>query len=166
MTKIYYGRDLIGRFKCDGRRYTKSQYKVMLASRMTKICLSIATVIVLGGWLFTAGVILAKGTIEPSKIYAKEIIQIEVDRVAPILERIAKCESTAGHMKNGKVVYNKNTNGSYDIGKYQINTLWLQKAAELGLDLNKEADNEAMAKWIYANRGTQDWYSSAHCWQK
>jgi hypothetical protein len=59
-----------------------------------------------------------------------------------------------------------NTNKSVDIGKYQINSVWFKKATELGLDITKEEDNEAMAYWIYENRGTGDWYSSQSCWSK
>jgi len=57
-----------------------------------------------------------------------------------------------------------NTNGTVDIGEYQVNGFyWGKKASELGLDLTKEADNKKMAEWIYANKGTGDWYSQK-CW--
>ena len=88
------------------------------------------------------------------------------DTLAPILERIAKCESPSGHTKNGKVVFARNTNGTTDIGKFQINTIWLPQAAELGLNLSVEEDNTKFAEWLYANRGTSDWFSSSKCWQK
>ncbi len=86
--------------------------------------------------------------------------------VPPILQKIAKCESPAGHWKNGQVIISLNTNGTYDEGKYQINSIWNKQAAELGYNLAIEQDNEKMAEWIYANRGTGDWSSSANCWRK
>lgn len=95
-------------------------------------------------------------------IVKAELIEAET----PILDRIAKCEAPGGHWKNGQVVINLNNNGTYDQGKFQINSIWNKKATELGYNLAVEEDNEAFAKWIYANRGTQDWYSSAKCWMK
>lgn len=89
-----------------------------------------------------------------------------VKEFPPILTKIAKCESPTGHWKNGQVVVGVNKNGSYDTGKYQINSIWNKKATELGFNLAVEQDNEAMAEWIYANRGTGDWSSSANCWRK
>jgi hypothetical protein len=43
---------------------------------------------------------------------------------------------------------------------------WGAKASEFGLDLTKEADNTAMAEWIYANNGTSDWAASQKCWYR
>lgn len=93
-----------------------------------------------------------------------EILPVEAgSKVAPILQKIAKCESPTGHWENGQVVIN----ATQDIGKYQINVpTWGKKATELGLNLAVEKDNEEMAEWIYANRGTGDWSSSAKCWRK
>lgn len=86
---------------------------------------------------------------------------------APILDRIMKCESKGSHYQNGQVKVNVNKNGSVDIGIYQINLrAWGAKASAMGLDLTKEKDNEAMAKWIYENVGTGPWYSSENCWSK
>lgn len=85
----------------------------------------------------------------------------------PIMQRIQKCESPNGHFeKGGKVVIRDNKNGTTDIGKYQINTVWLRQAAELKLNLLDEKDNEKMALWIYENKGTAPWYSSEACWRK
>lgn len=165
-TKIYYGRDLIGRFKCDGSKRTWIQQQIYLAGRMYRTCTVIAGIMVIMGYVFTAGVFMAKGTIQPTTLWAKEVIEIPVKEMPPVLKRIAKCESGDIHYKNGQVIFNANTNGSVDIGRYQINTVWNKKATELGLDLSKEKDNEVMAMWIYENRGTEDWYSSKSCWSK
>lgn len=87
-------------------------------------------------------------------------------KIAPIMQRIANCESKNQHFdKNGQVLMRSNTNRSVDVGRYQINTVWFAKATEMGLDITLEKDNEKMAMWIYENRGTGDWYSSQSCWK-
>jgi len=93
---------------------------------------------------------------------------IEVPRNAPVLERIATCESGGKHLdKTGQVVFKANTNGSVDIGLYQINNrLWGRKATEMGLNLTVEKDNKIFAEYLYATRGTADWYLSAKCWNR
>lgn len=95
-----------------------------------------------------------------------------VNAPAPVLDRIADCESgngtkgSAKHYLNGQVLLRANTNATIDIGKYQVNlTYWGKKATELGFDLTREADNKAMAEWIYANKGTGDWSASQKCWK-
>ena len=104
--------------------------------------------------------------VSPKTVYADKHVLVEVESIPPVLERIAKCESGGQHYKNGQVIFNANTNGTVDIGYFQINSIWNKKATELGLDLSKEKDNKAFAMWIYKNRGTEDWYSSKACWQK
>lgn len=91
----------------------------------------------------------------------------------PVLDRIADCESGNGtansasqYAPSGQLLISPNTNGTVDIGKYQINSVWFKQATAMHLDLTKEADNKAMAEWIYANKGTGDWSSSSHCWNK
>ena len=91
----------------------------------------------------------------------------QIEPNAPVLTRIAQCESGNKHFdKNGQVLLRSNTNKTVDVGRYQINSVWFAKATELGFDLTDERDNEAFAMWLYKNRGTQDWYSSASCWNK
>ncbi len=46
-----------------------------------------------------------------------------------------------------------NTNGTYDIGWFQVNSSWLPKAQSLGYDVYTEEGNYAMALWIYRNAG-------------
>lgn len=87
--------------------------------------------------------------------------------MAPVLERIAKCESQNQHYgKSGQVLMSANTNGTVDVGRYQINTVWFSKATEMGLDVTNEEDNAEMAEYIYKNKGTGPWSSSAKCWNK
>ncbi len=96
-----------------------------------------------------------------------------VEAEAPIMDRIADCESGNGKLgtgsqigKSGQVVIAINTNGTYDIGKYQINSIHNVEATKLGFNLMTEEGNYSYAKWLYANKGTGDWSSSAKCWQK
>lgn len=106
-------------------------------------------------------------------VYAQNIIVTPTiaEQEVPVLQRIADCESGNGkpgsgtHFKNGQVIISPNTNGTVDIGKYQINSTWDKQATKLGLDLTKEKDNYAMAKWLYENKGTGPWASSAKCWE-
>ncbi len=89
-------------------------------------------------------------------------------KVAPILKQICGAESGCKQFrKNGLPVFHANTNGTVDIGKYQINdAVWGAKAKELGYDLLTEEGNEAMAMWILDNKGTEPWYSSKGGWKK
>lgn len=121
-----------------------------------------------GGVIYAA--FFVGGTFNPQVNYiqAEAVIKIPV-----VMQRISGCETKGDpnikgtHIgKSGQVVMNANTNDTVDVGLYQINTVWFKKATELGLDITKEADNEKMALWIYENRGTGDWSSSASCWKK
>lgn len=102
---------------------------------------------------------------------------VQLPVLSPVLDRIADCESGARKANgkaipgsaiqfrpDGQVVYHANKNGTIDLGKYGINTVWFKQAHALNLNLAKEEDNRKMAEWIYANRGTEDWYSSKTCW--
>lgn len=164
MTKIYYGRDLIGRFNCDGRKYSKFQLWLYQAKHVTKRSIIALAVICLVMWGFVAG-----SKFVPSQVVfaSKEVVK-EVKGKAPVMDRIAKCESGSNHIdpKTGQVYMLANTNKSVDVGKYMINTVWHKKAKELGFDITKEVDNEKMAYWIYENMGTEAWYSSKHCWNR
>jgi hypothetical protein len=116
--------------------------------------------------IYFFGKLNGTSTIYKSNVEVKEVI-VEVTKKSQVMERIAKCESSTGHYgPSGQVIFNANNNGSVDVGKYQINTVWFKKATELGYDLTVEEDNEAFAMWIYDNRGTEDWYSSKKCWNK
>jgi hypothetical protein len=129
-------------------------------------------VLFIGFILLTAwGLLKIGGYINPTTIITKAEIIKEVPRKAPILEKIAKCESGGRHYaSNGQVLVRANeskTHNSVDIGKYQINSLyWGSKATELGLNLWIEEDNENMAIWIYENKGTEPWKASKLCWNK
>ncbi len=89
-----------------------------------------------------------------------------VEALAPVMERIAHCESSGTHTKNGQVIFKANTDGSVDIGLYQINSVHNKEASKLGYDLTNEKDNEAFALYLYHNYGTSPWSASAKCWNK
>lgn len=134
----------------------------------------LAIVAAIGYGIFEAG-----GYFKPKEIIlppTQVIKEVEVE--APILDRIADCESgkrtpagkgvkgSARHYApSGQVLMTGNTNRTVDVGKYAINSVWFAKATELKLDLTKEEDNKTMATWIYKNRGTEDWSASVSCWR-
>ena len=95
-----------------------------------------------------------------------DTITIEKELEAPVLERICKAESGCKHLNSkGEVITHKNNNGTTDIGKYQINfEVWGMEAMKMKINLFDEEDNEKFAKWLYANYGTEPWYSSKHNW--
>ncbi len=136
--------------------------------RVSKRSISSLALVGLVGWSMMAGYAIPR-VIEAYSVpqaYAMSVGEAKKEALPPILARIAKCESNTGHYRNGQVTLNVNTNGSVDVGKYQINMkVWGKTATDMSLNLMDEGDNETMAKWIYANRGTNDWYSSASCWQ-
>ncbi len=91
---------------------------------------------------------------------------ITVEAKTPIMDRIAKCESDNSQTKNGQTLIHINSNGTYDQGRFQINSIHNAEASKLGFNLATEEGNTAYAKWLYANKGTGDWASSQGCWKK
>lgn len=163
-THIFYGNQHIDSFKCDGRRYSRFQILVFKIKRATKRVILTLGAFSVVGWGFVAG-----GYISPAKVvFAEKEVVKEIKGKAPVMDRIAKCESNNSHIdpKTGQVYMLANNNKTVDVGKYMINTVWHKKAKELGLDITKEKDNETMAYWVYENFGTDAWSSSSHCWNK
>ena len=114
------------------------------------------------------GAILLGANLFPVTTYAKEEVRIEVDKTAEVMERVAQCESGGRQYdKNGRVIINKNTNGSVDYGMYQLNDrVWGAKATELGFDIMTEKGNRDMAYWLFRNKGTAIWTHSHACWYR
>lgn len=140
-------------------RYQLFKYRLARFFRKLTITTLTAIILILA---FQLG-----GIFNPTLTYQRVEAIKEVEKESPVLDRISMCESTSSHYdKNGQVLIRPNTNGTVDIGEYQINSVWFKKATELGLDLTKPQDNKAMAMWIYKNRGTGDWSSSSKCWNK
>lgn len=154
MTKIYY----MGKRVRDG----KGRFSSALKWCKNVLRKGMILAMVAGAFYMT---FIAGQSIAPSETIVN-VVQAD-NGIAPILQKIGKCESGNTHYdKNGQVLMRSNTNKSVDVGKYQINSVWFAKATELGLDITKEADNEKMAKWIYENKGTGDWSASQGCWKK
>lgn len=161
-TRVFYGNQYIGSIRVDGRKYTKWQVFKMKSVRRIKRTLTVLAIFFLGVWVWY-GIV----GIMPESVQAIGVpVYITSTSTAPVMKRIAKCESGGAHYgKDGQVIIHVNSNGSYDIGKYQINSVHNLSAKKMGLDLTKEADNEKYAMYLYENEGTGDWYSSRSCWQ-
>lgn len=100
-------------------------------------------------------------------VYQSKEVVVQVEADAPVLDRIAKCESgNTQFAKDGQVLVHVNKNGTWDVGKYQINSIHGGTATKLGMNLYTEDGNTAFAKWMYANLGTGDWAASQSCWKK
>lgn len=164
-SKVFYGNQYIGKVTVDGSN-TPSPVQVAIkrGRSLIKRVIKTGAITVAVVWVAVAGIHIGKTLISP--VYAEKQVIKEIPRKSPVMARIAQCESGNSHIdkKTGQVVMRANKNGTVDVGLYQINSVWYKKASELGLDITKESDNEAMAMWIYENRGTGDWYSSAKCW--
>lgn len=144
---------------------TRLEVMKFRAGRFMRKTLIVSAIITTSGWLIYGGIAYEKFTAKPLPVEA-QIVKVPVETSAPVLDRIAKCESGDTHYKNGQVIVKSNSNGSVDIGRYQVNSVWNVQATKLGYDLTKETDNKTFAKWLYANYGTEPWYSSKKCWSK
>lgn len=161
-TKIYIDGRYNSEFLCDGKRYTKFQLYTFLAKRMAKKCMLIALVTVLGGWLFTAGVLMARSTIQPERVYAKETIEVPVIQFEdiPLLVKICKAESGNRQFNSKGDVLRGRANPS-DIGFCQINEyINNDYARKLGYDIYTEEGNKAFAVVLFLERGAQPWSAS------
>jgi hypothetical protein len=151
-TKVYFGdkrlnvvRNRKGQFKRAGKH---------LGAVLTVVAILFATYWF--GWVMSTEEIIKE----------VEVVK-EVAVHAPVMDRIANCESGNKHFdKNGQVLMRGNTNRTVDLGVYQINTVWFADATKQGYDLTKETDNRAYAHYLYGKYGTEPWYSSKKCWNK
>lgn len=114
-------------------------------------------------------------------LYPKTVFADPVKTIAPVLMRIAQAESHNSHLctdalvrsklcpasEKGQVLVRANSNGTVDVGKYQINVFyWGAEASKHGLNLFNEKDNESFAIWLYENKGTEPWSASKKNWNK
>ena len=165
MTKIYYGRDLIGRFTCDGKVRTRLQRMVYEAKRATKGSIIVSCAICVGAWLFVLG-----GYVLPAQvIFAKQEVIKEVgvkfDDI-PMLVKICKAESGGKQFKTNGDVMRGIVNPS-DIGYCQINEyINNDEARRLGYDIYTEQGNKDYAVYLFMTRGTEPWNSSRNVWCK
>jgi hypothetical protein len=182
-TKIYVGRDLIGRFTCDGRKYTKFQVQMFYAKRAFKRTMTVAAIIVSLGWVWAGSMAYTVANIKPEVAWAKEVVEVPIQVMPPLLEHIADCESgrrdasnraykgSASHYdtKRQMVLIRGNSDSvrSVDIGYLQINDYYHGAAAKaLGYDLMDEDDNKAYGVYLYNTQATYPWTASESCWKQ
>lgn len=137
-------------------------------SKVTVVTSSLAIIIL---WSFQFGKV--------NRVDAQDVVMPKQE-IAPVMVRIAKAESLNSHyctdklikhklckaQEKGQVLVRGNTNGSVDVGTYQINVdVWGADATKQGLNIFEEKDNELMAIWIYENFGTGPWSASYKNWK-
>ncbi len=156
MGKNIYQRDNQGKF---------NSFKTSVKRFCKRVLIAVVVLSAVGGTLY--GTYSAGSTFNPKVVTATVTVEVPSTTIAPVLQRIAKCESQDSQVgKDGQVIVHINSDKSYDIGRYQINSVWNGTATKMGLNLYVEKDNETFAEWIYATKGTSDWYSSRSCWSK
>lgn len=161
-TKIWYGNQYVGNFNCDGKKYSKIQLLKIKATILTKRVMIVLAAFCTLGWTSY----LTTRFVSPVTVLAEKEVVKEVEmNTSPVMERILKCESGGTQTKNGQVLVHVNSDGSYDQGMFQINSIWNKKASELGYNLAIEKDNRAFAMYLYKTHGTEPWYSSKSCWK-
>lgn len=97
-----------------------------------------------------------------AQVSEPQVITVETEM--PILHKIAACESSGQQFKDGQVLIHVNSNGTYDQGEYQINSIHNADATKRGFNLATQEGNEGYAKWMFTNLGSGDWASSSSCW--
>lgn len=111
---------------------------------------------------------------QANTVYAQNVIVSAKDQMAPVLQRIADCESgngnpNTGHQfnKDGTIVHHVNANGTTDVGMWQINMNEgnIEIMVKHNFNVLTEDGNHAMAVWLYENVGTGPWMSSYKCWK-
>lgn len=125
------------------------------------VSVSLSLILASAGYAMNRYAIAKKPKIE----IVEKVITI-VDESAPVLDKIAKCESNNQQFyMNGKLVRGKEN--PYDVGVFQINELYhWDTAHKMGLDIMTEQGNRAFALHLYKTQGTRPWKSSESCWAK
>jgi hypothetical protein len=121
------------------------------------------------------------GTTQAATVSATNVIvQAQKEEAFPILRRIAMAESHGSQICTKEIARNGwchtyeigaplvhvNTNGTTDIGKYQINSTHLAEAVSMGYNVYEEKDNEAFALYLFKTQGSEPWSSSKAGWKK
>lgn len=168
-TKIYVGRDLIGRFNCDGKNYTKFQLFKLKSISLIKRSVVLSGIFSVLSWSLFGMYQYGKLTV-PVIVKAEEIVKevqvgLKFDDI-PMLVKICKAESGSRQFnKKGDVIRGK-VNPS-DIGFCQINEyINNDEARRLGFDIYTEQGNKDYAVWLYLHRGEGPWLSSKGVWGK
>ncbi len=75
---------------------------------------------------------------------------------------ITDCEGQAYK----RIGNNHNKNGTIDIGYFQVNSIHLQEAQGMGLNLYNDRENIIYGIWLMSIHGTRDWRASQRCWSR
>lgn len=154
MTKVFYGNQYVG------GRFQAFRHKL-------KRAIAVMALFFVAFWLVYGGMEVGKRTTPPQIVEAQIMVAVESTSTPPVLQRIINCESGGKqYAKNGQINVHVNADGTVDLGAMQINSVNFAGATKLGLDLTKEADNIAYGKYLFANRGSEPWYSSKSCWNR
>jgi hypothetical protein len=168
MKYIFVKRDRKGKFARKGGIW--QSFKTL----MNRIFWGTATVILVGLILMTGSFINPQVQVKT----VEAVKQVEMDY--PVLDRIAKAESynsqfcTKEIVKKagckswevGSVLIHINGNGTYDIGKFAVNSTHLSEAVALGYNVYQENDNFEFAKYLFRNQGSSPWDASRSKWNK
>ena len=158
-TKVFNGNQYITKFYVG--HLTKWQRFCRKFEKYAKRTIVIGGIITAIGWAYVGGIMTKMATADT------KIITVVSTSTPSVMQRIAQCESgNSQYNKQGQLLIHVNSDGSYDVGKYEINSVHNAEATKLGYDLTKESDNKAYAMYLYQNRGTGDWSSSSKCWSK
>lgn len=85
---------------------------------------------------------------------------------APIMERVAFCESTHMQFDSTGVVHRGIVNNK-DVGIFQINEKYhLKDSKNMGIDIYSIEGNMEYARYLYETQGLQPWSASKPCWGK
>ncbi len=101
---------------------------------------------------------------EQVKVKTTEEIIAEQFADAPILKKIASCESQTRQFDQTGAVLRGRVN-SQDVGLMQINEKYhLSTSKKLGLDIYSLEGNINYAKYLYKTQGVKPWVHSSSCW--
>jgi hypothetical protein len=85
---------------------------------------------------------------------------------APIMAKVAYCESTHTQFDSAGVVHRGVVN-SKDVGVFQINEKYhLKRSKDMGIDIYSIEGNMEYARVLYEEQGLQPWSASKPCWGK
>ena len=147
-------------------KYNRNSIGQFARSFIRKLGVYTKRTILVSGMLTIIGYGYYAGTMTKIAIADTQIIMVVSTSTPAVLERIEKCESSLQQKnKQGQVLIHVNSDGSYDQGFAQINSVWNAEATKLGYDLTKESDNKAFALYLFNEHGSSPWSSSVKCWQ-
>ena len=101
---------------------------------------------------------------EEVKVKTTEEIVAEYFKDAPIMKKIAYCESRYTHFNQDGSVLRGRVN-SQDVGVMQINEKYhLATSQRLEYNIYTLEGNMEYARYLYETQGVRPWVHSSHCW--